>query len=59
MSGLAFSWVRSAATVQRLPKCRYGHGEMGYIDEGYQCPKCNYFRSPDRHHSAWPGRRRS
>lgn len=55
MSAQAFSGVNPAAQVQYLPQCRYGCGEMLLVDDGYQCPICNFYRSPDRHH---PWRRR-
>ncbi|MFA5408279.1 MAG: hypothetical protein WC343_05855 [Bacilli bacterium] len=54
MSSQAFARINSGATVQYLPRCRYGCGEMLIIDDGYQCPVCNFYRSPDPNH---PGRR--
>jgi len=50
MSAQAFSTINPAAQVQYLPQCRYGCGEMLLVDDGYQCPICNFYRSPDRHH---------
>ncbi len=55
MSHLAFGRINPAMRVQHLPRCRYGCGEMLVIDDGYQCPVCNYYRNPDYNH---PARRR-
>jgi len=55
MSHLAFGRINPAVQVQRLPKCRYGCGEMLVLGDGYECPYCHFYLSPDRHH---PARRR-
>ena len=56
MTPQAFARVAGAATRRYLPRCRYGCGEMLLLDDGYQCPICGYYRSPDHNH---PSRRRS
>lgn len=56
MNARAFSRIRPAPVAQYLPPCRYGCGEMLLLDDGYQCPICGYYRSPDHNHPA--GRRR-
>ena len=56
MSAHAFAGLRSAPLHQYLPPCRYGCGEMLVLSDGYQCPICGYYRSPDVNH---PARRRS
>jgi len=52
----AFGRVSSAAaTVQYLPRCRYGCGEMLLLSDGYECPICHFYRSPDANHPARRG----
>ena len=35
---------RRAPTVVHLPCCKNGSGEMLAIDDGWQCPVCNWYR---------------
>ena len=55
MSAHAFAGLRSAPLHQYLPPCRYGCGEMLVLSDGYQCPICGYYRSPDVNHPARRG----
>jgi len=36
--------LRRAPTVVHLPGCPNGCGEMLALDDGWQCPMCNWYR---------------
>ena len=42
--GGAFAAVKHAPTRYHLPDCPKGHGEMLALDDGWQCPVCNWYR---------------
>jgi hypothetical protein len=42
--GGAFAAVKRAPTRYLLPDCPNGHGEMLALDDGWQCPVCNWYR---------------
>jgi hypothetical protein len=43
-TGGLFSDLRRAPTVVHLPCCKNGCGEMLALDDGWQCPMCNWYR---------------
>lgn len=43
-TGGAFAAVKHAQTRYHLPGCPNGCGEMLALDDGWQCPVCNWYR---------------